>query len=135
MFNHSDGGRSGSGFKEKRDCTVRAFAVACGIDYAEAHRLCKKYGRKDRKSFVGTRKKVQAIIKEVGWTARQVCRSGSLGKLREKFPRGRMFILKSGHAFAMIDGIQFDTFPCGDMTRIKGAWLLEKFNLEELRCG
>src|SRR5579859_492925 len=43
----SDGGRSAAGFKERRDCTVRALSVAKGIPYSEAHETLRKLGRKN----------------------------------------------------------------------------------------
>lgn len=46
-FQYNDGGRKQDGFTyEHLDCTVRAFALARDISYAESHKLFMKAGRK-----------------------------------------------------------------------------------------
>jgi hypothetical protein len=39
-------------FDERDDCTVKAVAVVCDIDYKDAHELLAHYGRKHRKGAV-----------------------------------------------------------------------------------
>lgn len=47
-FNFNDGGRSLSKRpKQKKDCVVRAVAIACGVTYDEVYELFKNEGRRN----------------------------------------------------------------------------------------
>lgn len=108
---------------EDRDCTVRTLSITAKIPYSEAHAAFKKCGRKDKHSVYIT-KILQLVCKELNLTAKQVKRSGSLRKFIRTFSKGRYFCSKSGHAFAVVDGVLHDENTLG--SHIQGAWLITK---------
>jgi hypothetical protein len=125
MFKHNDGGLSSTGMSEKNDCTVRAFAIVSGKPYKDVHKVIETFGRKNGKGLAKCNKKVQPISKALGINLKQVCRSGSLKKLIENNPNGKMLVLVRKHAFAVVDGIVEDTWQQSVDRHVKGAWILE----------
>jgi hypothetical protein len=55
-------------FGETNDCAVKAVALACEVDYATAHAMLKKNGRKDRKGTY--RHTTRRSVEELGCTIR-----------------------------------------------------------------
>ncbi len=122
-FTKTDGGRAASNRpKEKKDCSVRAVALACEVDYADAHYELKQLGRKDNEGF------------HLEWTLDRLHTTGEwffsrkVAKLAfpavagqprmnvERFcqvnPVG-VFILRMSHHFACVrDGVLFDAHDC-----------------------
>jgi hypothetical protein len=119
---------------EINDCVVLAFTVAAQIDYAVAHQLCRKHGRVDRKGT--SDRTVHAVAKELGAT--NIDRDLTKGQ-QPAFMRGtdwptlqqfigehsigRYFIIRGGHAFAVIDGVVHDwEYGTGARTRVYMAY-------------
>lgn len=120
-----------SGIIEDNDCTVRALANATGMDYADAHALLKKHGRKDRRS-VNHRTFISAYA-EVGFEVMQVFGSTrsareaeritevkaskgcTLKNIMPKLQHGVYIVNITGHALAVVHGKVIDTFssPAG----------------------
>ena len=118
---------------ETNDCVVRAFASAFEVSYDKAHTYVKeKFGRKDRQGTYGTvltlnkmvenntqvnHKKVKSIGKkiegsnfktlvyEVKVKGEKVKRQMTVGTFIKQNPEGTFFVLVSGHAFTIKDGV------------------------------
>ena len=105
---------------ERQDCTVHATSIAAQIPYYQAHDLLARFGRSPRHcirylSFVrDMRERVGAYRIEIVHMPETV----TLAKFLRDFPKGRFVVRKSGHVFAVIDGIQYDSFPNGPRVRI-----------------
>ena len=120
-----------AGGLEKNDCTVRALANAGGIDYADAHVLLKKHGRKNHcGAKFGTMHKAYTeagfVVDSVHGTtgqARYVARITkresqegiTLAKILPKLAFGEYIVNTTGHAVAVVNGKIIDTFdnPAG----------------------
>jgi len=110
---------------ERADCTVIALAMALNVPYEFAHQVLKTHGRKDKRGFY-IEKAIQSVCKELGFTAKQIKRSGSVRKFIKNNPAGNFLCTKRGHAFAIIDSVPFnlDTID----SHLLGAWKIEKIN-------
>ena len=126
MYKISDGGKQAFGFThEKNDCTVRAVSFAYGIPYNEAHAKLKSYGRKDGKgftfiSFIESEKKY--INSEHSSYNYKI---GTLRKFLQEHPTGTFILIKRGHAFAVIDGVVYDSWKPGMKTQILQWWQIK----------
>lgn len=116
MYQFSDGGKTEAGFTERNDCAVRAYGIFKNIPYADAHAIFSKLGRKDRK---GTNNRL--IFELLGEGAKRTD-AATLNQLRRKHPTGRIYALIRGHAFAVIDGVVYDSWKVGDKVRIRAYW-------------
>lgn len=114
-----DGGRLGFAPNEKLDCTVRAVALASGIPYAEAHALCKAYGRKDGHKMKG----FEFFMKT---TFPQVRRAGdcgiTLGRWVAAHSQGTYLLKVRGHVVTVIDGVALDLGEPRWRQVVIGAW-------------
>lgn len=97
---------------ERNACVVRAFALAANQPYEKVYKLCEKHGRKHG---AGTRKHTtEAVVRELGLRLvfdnyyRRAIKSPTLSQFIEQHPRGRFFVIRRGHAFAVIDGVVHD---------------------------
>ncbi|MEK6885120.1 MAG: hypothetical protein AABY22_36150 [Nanoarchaeota archaeon] len=108
--------------KEYNDCAVRALSLAANIEYAKVHSAFQLAGRKD-KHKVRCDKIISKVANLLGINIKLIKRSGSAAKLIKQYPKGRIFVLKSKHAFTIIDGVAHDLQ--GDLSRIKRAWLIQ----------
>lgn len=157
-FKNTDAGRM---YGEKRDCTVRAMAIAADIPYAEAHALMALEGRKPKCGMEGF--KIESALKSlptlfedikvtklklVNWQAidqgglfngEELERSANtrnyragrwrhitLKMLLTKLGEGRYYVVSRAHAFAIVDGVVYDTWQLGGHTRINAVWRIEK---------
>lgn len=120
-----------AGGLEKNDCTVRALANAGGIDYADAHIMLKKHGRKNHKgAFFSTMLKAYTesgfVLDSVHGTTgaaraaariakRQASEGVTLAKILPKLAFGEYIVNTTGHAVAVVNGKIIDTFdnPAG----------------------
>lgn len=118
-FIKTDGGKSSSGFThETNDCAVRAHALFTQTPYEESHAIFKKLGRRD-----GRGTKNQAISLVLNQNYHKVLDRMTLNQLRNAYPKGRVYALKRGHAFTLIDGVLHDTWKVGDKSRVFCFWL------------
>ena len=113
-----DAGRVSDGFgNEKLDCAVRAYAIVKQIPYLEAHQLFEKAGRKPR------HKTNIEIYANLGI---RFCSSYiTLKQFIKEHPKGSFYMCKRGHAFAVQDGIVFDTVKLSGRTIVK-KWFAVK---------
>jgi hypothetical protein len=109
--------------REQRDCTVRALSLVSNIPYEKVHGAFKECGRRNSCGFK-IKGRFQDVCKLLNLEAKQVKRHGFLSTFISQFPQGKYFIVKSGHAFAVIDGVVHDEHKMN--SHIHGAWLITK---------
>ena len=109
---------------ETRDCVVRAMAIAAETDYPTAHGWVKKQlKREDREGTYNTalhidgaakrnitinNKKFKRIpkLKNPSYTHKPV--QYTVGTFSKAFDKGNYFVLVTGHALAIKDGVIYD---------------------------
>lgn len=114
----TDGGMRSSGFAEHNDCAVRAYALFKNIPYSESHDTFKKLGRRD-----GRCTKNHIIYDLVGRDTRKEGTGLTLNQLVAQHPTGRVYGMKRGHAFAIIDGVLHDQWQVGGKCHITWYWV------------
>ncbi len=120
----TDAGRSQSARpRQKNDCTVRALAVAKGMQYDDAYDLLAEAGRKCGRGF-----EFKDWISKQPW-ARKISFPAIKGQRRmnpstfvEKFPKGVFICRVAKHVFAVRDGVVYDTFENAPDRCIYMAW-------------
>lgn len=133
-YQFNDGGRSNSKRpKQKNDCTVRALVIATDMKYDEVYDLLKDAGRKASKGFqLGEWLSTVDTVSILGRKFNVMTFPAVKGQRRmnpeafsERFPKG-VFICKTAkHVFAVIDGVQYDTFQERPDRCIYKAWKVE----------
>lgn len=133
-----------AGGLEKNDCTVRALANAGGIDYADAHILLKKHGRKNHcgakfgtmhKAYTEAGFALDSVHGTGGqsryvarFTKREAEKGITLGKLLPKLSFGEYIVNVNGHALAVVNGRIIDTFDNSAAKRVVAVFKkVEKF--------
>lgn len=134
-FIQDDGGRTAVGFKGSAgDCVCRAVAIASGRGYGmvyndlsagtAAQRATKRKGKRPASARNGIntqRKWFKDYMARIGfrWVPTMAIGSGCKVHLRaDELPSGRLVVMLSRHACAVIDGILHDTHDCSrDGTR------------------
>ena len=113
---------------ERNDCVVRAISKAMNLNYSVAHTIVRDAtGRKNRRGanlrhvmeylhiegIDGDKLKSQV---DNGYT--NSVRYPTLAQVADLMQRGKFVVRISGHAFAVIDGVQYDTSKNGARTRV-----------------
>lgn len=121
-YNLTDGNRELPYLNERNDCVVRAFATALDIPYYQAHDLCKKYGREDRRrtdTYV-----VLSVLKHfhlhLNCTQPVPCNMPTLNQFIKEHPAGVYLVHKRGHLFTLKNGMVYDSWKVGK--RVKIDW-------------
>lgn len=98
---------------ERNACAVRALSVAANMPYEIARRLYAKHGRKPNDGAY--RFTTRAVMDELDYQpvahfAPVLCRAVfiTLAQFIKAHPRGRYWLGRKGHAFALIDGVVHD---------------------------
>ncbi len=125
----TDGGKPGYLADDFLDCTVRALAIAGAVDYETAYLLMEQAGRKPRcvaNIGPGLEEYKKEGFGKAGWEA-LLWPHPTLAQFTKAHPRGRYIVRvrctpRIGHLFAVIDGVQHDTFPNGGRKRVLSAW-------------
>lgn len=97
-----------SDIAERNDCAVRALAIAMGITYGEAHDAHAKRGRQFGK---GTRWSCSILVaRDMGLVQLPIspCARPTLAQFVRVNRKGRFWVCRSGHAFAIVDGVVHD---------------------------
>ncbi len=115
MYVRTDGGMASAGFQERNDCAVRALALFKQIDYKEAHAAFAGKGRRQGRPTPITM--IRSILGKPTYA------SITLRQLANQFPKGRVYAIKRGHAFTLIDGVLHDTWKVGPKSRVNEYWL------------
>jgi hypothetical protein len=108
---------------EKKDCSVRAYAVAACVSYSSAWELFNKFGREPNKgtpNFI-TEKVIKdqfpnALYRCFPWDIRP-----TLPKFAERANEGHWVVHVRGHALAIVDGVIHDWKP-RPKTKVWCAW-------------
>ena len=142
QFVENDGGRAAAGFKGAAgDCVCRAVAIASGIPYAEVYsRLAKatgaqrpgKRGQRSSSARNGintNRKWFSDYMQSIGFTWTPTMKIGSGCKVHlsaDELPPGRLVVMASRHAAAVINGVLHDTHDSsrGGSRCVYGYWKL-----------
>lgn len=102
-FSTNDAGRVAS---EHNDCSVRAWAIAKQLPYAEAHAAFKAAGRPDR-GRTPWRVSV-AVMGQPTFQPRWKSDCPTYAQWVRENPAGRWVVIVRGHAFAVVDGVHLD---------------------------
>jgi hypothetical protein len=143
-FVQDDGGRAAAGFKGSAgDCVCRAVAIASECPYDEVYqrlahgtsrqRSSRRTGKQPRSARNGintSRKWFREYMEALGfrWVPTMQIGGGCKVHLRaDELPTGRLVVMLSGHACAVIDGVIHDTYdPSRNGTRcVYGYYILE----------
>lgn len=94
------------GVGNKKDCSVRALAVAACISYDEAHEAFRKHGRlTDAPTFYNvSHATYKSLFPEAGWRSYGM----SLSRFLRSHDRGHYVLHTRTHAFAVCDGVVHD---------------------------
>lgn len=111
-------------FGERRNCTVRAFHHAFGIPYEEAYEVLKTIGnRKENKGI-----NFEAFMNALGGSYKGIVyKRHSMGRIQlsrfmEKPDKGTFIAKVSGHVFAIIDGVIYDTHEQSSRRQLIDLW-------------
>lgn len=123
-------GQRGVFFGERRDCTVRATAIAVGRSYAHIHQIAGKCGRQVRKGMrmhdlgaeIGLKYIETGSLKVSVECGRRTSLYPTLAKVMPLLESGRYVVGRAGHVFAVIDGIIMDDCNQGPTCRVTGIW-------------
>jgi len=105
QFYGTDGGRKVAGFKEKRDCTVRAVALCLGIDYPQAHHMLALVGRKPNRGVVW-----RDVHQDLGFEAMPELSCIPLEDALTSMAKGDFIVRIHAHVFAVVDGVVKDIY-------------------------
>lgn len=123
-FQFNDGGRAAAGYRGKTDdCVCRAISIAAELPYqqvydaingaAQSERLTRRCGKRSSARGGVHKPTTRRFMKILGWRWVPTMQIGSGCKvhLREsELPPGRLVVMLSRHACAVIDGVVHDTF-------------------------
>jgi len=108
-FTYTDGGRRADNFHfERKDCTVRALAIASDQPYSWAHGILKSLGRPTGKGFRFSTAATHLALTEHAQPKRGCGRSRVKTAIR-KYAKGRFIFRIRGHVFAVVDGVIHDS--------------------------
>jgi hypothetical protein len=132
LFEKTDAGRSESKRpRQKIDCTVRALALACNVEYDKAYDELKERGRKShaRHNFPKKRSNDEAFGFKFTWKSFPAIK----GQKRmnpvsfcNSFPKGTYICRTAKHVFAVLNGVIHDLEPERDDRCIYGCWMVTK---------
>jgi hypothetical protein len=110
--------------REMVDCSVRALMIAADTTYELAHEVMRRFGREDRRRTphgVALRAclDVGMVPVEIDPSARP-----TLAQFIRAHRKGRYFLSRNGHSFALVDGVVHDwrSSRTGPRSRIKRAY-------------
>lgn len=116
LFRLDDGGRSTSRRpKQRNDCTVRAVAIAEGLEYDLAYDELKDAGRKSARTFRFTEwaNKQPERFEKISFPAVKGQPRMNVERFCRQFPEGRFILNMAKHVMAVKDGVVYDADPPG----------------------
>ena len=122
-FKYNNGG---STFKERKDCVIRAIAIATNQDYNKILNEFKLL--MDKPPYKGVPKKIaKKYLTDTGWQWKPTMSIGTGCKVHlkeDELPKGIIICALSKHLTTIIDGVINDTFdPSRNGTRcVYGYW-------------
>lgn len=136
-FQYSDAGRSKSKRpRQKNDCTVRALALATGVDYDVAYTYLAVQGRKCSSGYNLTSLLTWFAQHEyslwgckfdyISFPAVKGQKRMNIVSFLEEFQEGAYIIKTAKHVACVKDGVLFDTVPEREDRCVYCAWKVEK---------
>ena len=114
---------------EQKDCSVISVAIACDIEYMEAHKVLARLGRK---AGHGCNLRImERAIKTLGFQfTRKAIRQANDSKytpltIETALPKGRYICDCAGHVFAVVNGVVQD-WSSDNRLHIKSVYKIEK---------
>jgi hypothetical protein len=104
---------------ERRDCGVRALAVACLCSYEDAYEALESAGRK-KKGLTYDRMLLKAA-KSLGYKLKFHQASGTIANVKRELPTGQWIAKTAGHYIGVDNGEAID-WAAGTKRRIKYAF-------------
>lgn len=130
---NTDAGRVIRHPTERNDCTVRALAVASKTSYNVAHKALEGAGRNNRKAFsIGEailQHHIRGYLFKRIWIGEHTGGRETLALFLKEHPKGRFFVLKRLHCFAIKDGIIYDDNPRRPNEIITDCWTVQRVPL------
>lgn len=118
----SDGGHQLYGIEDSSNCTVRALANVAEIEFNIADEITIKAGRKRHRGF-WPNKIINVAKKHYGMKFRKLkFKQYTIAKFIKKYPKGRYWVVRTGHCFAIVDGVIYDTTDNKPLQRIYEAY-------------
>jgi hypothetical protein len=122
-----DAGRAAHSPGEDRDCTVRALAIAFGVEYGLAHEIMASTGRKPRRSGRSVLGVAEAVRRGLGVAVERPDltrrRLKSLPALIN--PEKRYIFRYRGHIFGMVKGYVWDAGMLRQGCIVTHAWEIQ----------
>ena len=110
----TDCGRAATKPQERADCTVRAVSACMGITYEDAWSRMAEFGRGPRKRF-----KFSVAAEKFGLTRRPELSCKTLVAILPELQSGRFIVRKSGHVFAVVNGVVIDMAAPKERSRVQ----------------
>lgn len=110
---------------ERNDCTVTAFTIVSDRSYMQCHEVMRRVAGRRTRMAISDKKflpKVHAVAQSLGIKMVYCKGSGTLQKFLSDHQVGTYFVKRSGHVFAIRDGIVFDRREQSPLCRILFAW-------------
>lgn len=115
MFLYNDGGREQAGVSDKRDCVVRAIAIATKQEYKEVRRALNAQKRELGFEDYRYKKVWQKYLTIRGWKWHACMGIGTGCKthlIADELPAGTIICRLSRHLVTVIDGVVNDVYDC-----------------------
>lgn len=132
-FFDTDAGREVRYPHEYNDCTVRALASASGTSYHIAHKALEAAGRDSGEAFhIGPAilaHSIRGYLFSRVWIGEATGGRETLGHFLETHSRGRFFVRKRLHCFAVVGGIIHDDHPRRPNEIITDCWTVQRVPL------
>jgi hypothetical protein len=106
---------------ERRDCSVRALAIASGLPYATAHSRCQAGGRRSKFGFDD--QKFAAVLKTSGFVKCPLLHGCTLVDAMPALAHGRFVVWANDHYFAVVHGTVTDMLACPEGPRRRIKWV------------
>jgi hypothetical protein len=116
------------GWIETHDCTVRALKVVTGVPYSDAHAKMETLGRESRKGMNVPMLDVMTQMSHVyGYVVTPFDVHGDnsrvrLGDVVRRCRTGRYYVVITGHALAIVNGVVHDQGISGAGCQVKAVY-------------
>ena len=119
---------------DKSDCSVRALACATNVPYTVASVTFSARGRSVKKGTSGVLS-AQLYEEVLGMREIQVASGMRLDEFLSYAPTGRFLVHKTGHAFAIIEGVVHDWDNTSkESTRLTRVWKVTEKALAKMQA-
>lgn len=126
MFTYNDGGRDAAGFKGKKDCGIRAVAIACEMSYQDARKLLKEYAKRGKQGSAAIargiyKEDMDAALRSIGWHWKAAPKFEGRKARYSDLPNGKVIARMAKHYAAVIEGELNDTWDSTNKM-VYGYW-------------